>query len=88
LHLSQDVQSPAGAASIKIKNVATKLPLNDVDSDNEPVNQFARVSGPEQKGMTLEDDVESMLSEGNHINHSNSSMFKVRPAGLTQGQEL
>jgi hypothetical protein len=37
--------------------------------------------------MTLEDDVESMLSE-NHLNQSNSSMFRVRPGAFGGGQEL
>ena len=35
-------------------------------------------------GMTLEDDVESMLSE-NHLNQSNSSMFRVRPGAFGGG---
>lgn len=37
--------------------------------------------------MTLEDDVESMLSE-NHLNQSNSSMFRVRPGMFGGQQEL
>jgi hypothetical protein len=37
--------------------------------------------------MTLEDDVESMLSE-NHLNQSNSSMFRVRAGAFTGGPEL
>ena len=37
--------------------------------------------------MTLEDDVESILSE-NNLNQSNSSMFKVRTGILSQGIDL
>lgn len=37
--------------------------------------------------MTLEDDVESMLSE-NHLNQSNSSMFKIRSGAFGGNQEL
>jgi hypothetical protein len=33
--------------------------------------------------MTLEDDVESMLSE--HFNASNESMFRIRPGGIALG---
>jgi hypothetical protein len=37
-------------------------------------------------GMTLEDDVESILSE--HFNASNESMFRIRPGGLATGQNI
>ena len=40
-------------------------------------------------GMTLEDDVESMLSHAsNNLNQSNSSMIKMRNAGFRGGEEL
>ena len=37
-------------------------------------------------GMTLEADVESILSE--HFNASNESMFRIRPGGLATGQNI
>lgn len=74
----------------------------DGESDHlEPTDNFeerknhreihmGRHPGQDGGGMTLEDDVESMLSE-NHLNQSNSSMFRVRhahQAGLRIGEEL
>lgn len=46
--------------------------------DNLDADKNVKRGGKEGGGMTLEDDVESMLSE-NHLNQSNSSMFRVRP---------
>lgn len=96
---SQGPNSPGGQSKFLIKNRLGAIAANESDNNNdcnedrEASNQrsthhqgFSRRHN-EDGGMTLEDDVESMLSE-NHLNQSNSSMFRVRPGMFGGQQEL
>ena len=51
--------------------------VRHTSGQNDPIE--APVEPPKKEGMTLEDDVESMLSE--QFNTSNESMFRVRGVG-------
>lgn len=81
--------SPGSQTKYMVKN-HLRMVNNDVESDDmgrdNSNQQSANLGLRREGGMTLEDDVESMLSE-NHLNQSNSSMFRVRH-GFQGGQEL
>jgi hypothetical protein len=85
--------SPGSQTKLMAKNMLNNRNHNDIESDNENPNNNSNQHSVNQGqlrregGMTLEDDVESMLSE-NHLNQSNSSMFRVRHGLAGTGTEI